>query len=103
MWMACFGSAQITSYGPGGPQPGTGTFKEISLATLDIHIDIPLVAKSGVWLASAPTISFDNNFWNPNYGHPNEAGDMVWSPNSDNFAFSASYNSFPSVLLLISA
>ena len=54
---------------------------EISLDTLNIHLDIPLVDKPGVGLPFSFGLHFNNNFWVPTYVWC-MTGSYCWQPNA---------------------
>lgn len=49
--------------GGNGVQPTEATNGEVSLDTLNIHLDIPVVSKSGVGLPFSFGLHFNNNIW----------------------------------------
>jgi len=46
-----------------GVQPGEAQNSEVSLDTLNIHLDIPLVNKKGIGLPTALSLSYNSNLW----------------------------------------
>jgi hypothetical protein len=48
-----------------GVQPFESQTNEISLDTLNIHLDIPIVDKAGVGLPFSFALHYNSNFWYP--------------------------------------
>jgi hypothetical protein len=48
-----------------GQQPTEATSGEVSLDTLNIHLNIPLVSKAGIGVPVSLSLSYDSNLWYP--------------------------------------
>jgi hypothetical protein len=68
-------------------QPWETTEGEISLDTLNVDLNIPIVDKDGVGLPFSFGLHFDNNFWYPgSCGNPN-TGSACWQPNTNHWGW----------------
>jgi RHS repeat-associated protein len=56
----------FTQTGGEGVQPTEATNGEVSLDTLNIHLDLPIVSKPGIGLPYTADITYNSNFWTLN-------------------------------------
>jgi len=60
-----------------GNLPGEAQYQEVSIDTLNIHLDIPIVFKAGIGLPFSFGLHYNNNIWSP--FNPNL---VQWSPSN---------------------
>src|ERR1035437_81458 len=78
-----FSQANSTAFGVQNTEASKG---EVSFDTLNIHLDIPVVDKTGVGLPFSLGLHFNNNFWY-NIPCPNGTSGSCWVPNASVFGW----------------
>ena len=84
-----------------GVQPFEAQHNEVSVDTLNVHLDIPVVSKAGIGLAFKYALSYNNNFWTV----INTGSSKYWLPGPNSggrwagggWSFNQEYGSLPLV------